>query len=206
MVTSTPERVSATPPLATPAAPPRGRTRKPSAKVLEAQQSLKTRTIAPRSTQNGLPPFPTASVSVSPEREGRSTNLEEIARLITNLKEIITQQSSIITNQNSIIESVRTDLVEIKSEQQSLKSQYAKLQEEIRSLRTQLDNFSASPPLTQSWASVAASGGVAGSGTTLSQTMSAGDPHKEPNGQLVIDISRAGQGVIEKVANMEVAK
>jgi len=150
MVTSTPERVSATPPLATPAAPPRGRTRKPSAKVLEAQQSLKTRTIAPRSTQNGLPPFPIASVSISPEREGRSTNLEEIARLITNLKEIITQQSSVITNQKSIIKSVRTDLVEIKSEQQSLKSQYAKLQEEIHSLQTQLDSFSASPPLTQS--------------------------------------------------------
>lgn len=36
--------------------------------------------------------------------------------------------------------------------------------------------------------------------------MSAGDPHKEPNGQLVIDISRAGQGATEKVANTEVAK
>lgn len=53
---------------------------------------------------------------------------------------------------------------------------------------------------------MAASGGVAGSGTTLSRIISAGDPHKEPNGQLVINISQAGQGVTEKVANTEVAK
>jgi hypothetical protein len=47
-----------TPPVQ-PAAPPKGRTRKPSAKVLEIQQSLRTRTIAPRSTQNE----PTASAT-----------------------------------------------------------------------------------------------------------------------------------------------
>jgi len=120
-----------------PAAPPKGRTRKPSAKVLEAQQSLRTRTIAQRSTQNEPP----ASAAVAPEREGRDASLEEVASLIATLKETITQQISIIANQNSVIDSFRADLVEIKSEQQSLKNQNAELQEEIRSLQAQLNGI-----------------------------------------------------------------
>ena len=131
MAASTPGRVSATPPPAQPAAPSKGRLKKPSAKVIEAQQSLRKRTAttAPRPTQDELLPFPTASVSVSPEREGINTSLEEIAVLIANLKEtiaqqnsVITNQSSIITNQSSIIESVRANLADIKSEQRSLKT------------------------------------------------------------------------------------
>jgi len=90
MAALTPKRVSATPPLDPPAAPLR-RIRKPSAKVQEAQQSLRTRT-APRSaqfeqqtapqtgiqaTQHILPPFPTARVSTSPVREGGGINRDE---------------------------------------------------------------------------------------------------------------------------------
>jgi hypothetical protein len=215
MAASTPGRVSATPPPAQPAAPSKGRLKKPSAKVIEAQHSLRKRTAttAPRPTQDELLPFPTASVSVSPERERINTSLEEVAVLIANLKEtiaqqnsVITNQSSIITNQSSIIESVRADLAEIKSEQRSLKTQNAELQEVIHTLRTQLDTLSASPPSTQSWASVAASGDAAGSGTTLSRATSTRKPNKEPNRQLVIDVSRAGEEVAEKVANTEVAK
>src|SRR4051794_4450918 len=101
MAASTPRRVPITPPPpAQPAAPPKGRTRKASAKVLEAQQSLRTRTSAPRSTQNE----PSASAVVVPEREARDTNLEEAASLIANLKETITQQINIIANQNSVID------------------------------------------------------------------------------------------------------
>ena len=105
MAASTPERVAATPPLDPPAAPPR-RARKPSAKVQEAQQSLRTRaaqrpaqfeqqTTAPQTgiqaTQHILPPFPTARVSTSPEREGRGINRDEFYRLIESLKETIVQ-------------------------------------------------------------------------------------------------------------------
>ena len=103
MATSTPERVSATPPLDPPAAPPR-RTRKPSAKVQEAQQSLRTR-AAQRSaqfeqqttalqtglqaTQHILPPFATARASVSPKCEGGGINHDKFCRLIESLKETI---------------------------------------------------------------------------------------------------------------------
>ena len=184
MAASTPERVSATPPLDPPAAPPR-RTRKPSAKVQEAQQSLRTRAAqrpaqfeqqitAPQTgiqaTQHILPPFPTARVSASPEREGGGIKRDEFCRLIESLKETIAQQSNIITSQNTIIESIRNELVDIKSEQRSLKKQNAELQKAIRSLRAQPNTPSAS---TQSWASVAASGGTAGLEITLPQTTSA---------------------------------
>ncbi|KAI9779001.1 MAG: porphobilinogen deaminase [Geoglossum umbratile] len=167
-------------------APPKGRPRKPSAKVLEVQCSLRTRS---GSIQNE----PSADAIAVPEREGREANLEEVASLITNLKETITQQTSIIANQNSVVDSFRADLAEIKAEQQSLKNQNAKLQEEIRSLRTQLDTFSASPPLTQSWVSVTASGGLTG-------------PNKEPNRQLVINVGRVREEELGKVETTEAAK
>ncbi|KAF2176777.1 hypothetical protein K469DRAFT_812479 [Zopfia rhizophila CBS 207.26] len=66
MAVSTPERIPSTPPPARPAAPPKGRTRKPSAKVLEAQQSLGTRTTALRSAQSS--PGSTASQSTQNDR------------------------------------------------------------------------------------------------------------------------------------------
>ena len=217
MATSTPERISATPPLVPPA--PKGRARKPSAKVLETQQALRTRNstlrstqsdqqttvtqtvprTVPQATQNELPPFPTARESASPEWEGRAGSFGEFSRLIESLKETIAQQSS-------IIESIRTDLTSIKVEQQYLKSQNAELQETIGSLRAQLDTLSVSPPSTQTWASVAASSSPAGSGTTLSRTTSAGNQNKGNNRQLVIDASRVGEGAAEKVADTEVAK
>ena len=50
MATSTPKRISATPPLVPPV--PKGRVRKPSAKVLETQQALKTRNSTLRLAQN----------------------------------------------------------------------------------------------------------------------------------------------------------
>ncbi|KAF2175306.1 hypothetical protein K469DRAFT_684000 [Zopfia rhizophila CBS 207.26] len=141
MATSTPNRIPSTPP---PAAP-RARARKPSAKVLETQQALRTRTTAaqlrqprtratasqphaeaPSSTQqladHELPPFPTERDSISLEREGGRAKLDKVVQLIASLKETIAQQSSIITNQNSIIESIRTDLTAIKAEQQYLKN------------------------------------------------------------------------------------
>lgn len=146
----------------------------PSARVLEAQQSLGTRTTAPRTTrsrsgatilqptqneppstapqgrQNELPPFPTARESVSPERVGGRTGQGEVVQLIASLKETIVQQSS-------IIESMRTDIAAIKEEQQYLKNQNNELQETIGSLRAQLDTISITPPSTQTWASIAAS-------------------------------------------------
>lgn len=125
MAASTPERVSVT----QPAALLKGHLRKPSTKVIEAQQSLRTGTTTTvlRPTQDELPPFPAASVSVSSERERRNTNLEEVTALIANLKETTAQQNNVITNQSSIIKSIRADLTEIKSEQRSLKTQNAEL-------------------------------------------------------------------------------
>ena len=52
----------------------------------------------------------------------------------------------------------------------------------------------------------AASGGAAGSGTTLLRTTSGGKPDKDYNRQLVIDVSRMEEGAAEKVATTEVAK
>lgn len=77
--------------------------------------------------------------------------MAEVVELIVSLKETIAQQSS-------IIESFRSELVTIKEEQRYLKNQNAELQETIGSLRAQLDVISVSPPSTQTWASVAASG------------------------------------------------
>ena len=149
MATSTPGRASATPTLDQPAAP--RRTRKPSAKVLEVQQSLGARTRALRSAQNeastivvhptqhepppsatqstqhGLTPFPTARVSISSEHTGGSTEFEQVVELIRGLKETIAKQSG-------IIESVKTELTAVKEEQGYLKSQNAELQKNFRSL------------------------------------------------------------------------
>src|SRR2546423_1505510 len=102
MVASTRRRVPTTtpPPQAPPATPPRGCQKKPSARVLEAQQSLRARARAPRVPQNEPP----ASTAVAPERDGRDTNLQEIAALITNLQKTIIQQNNAIANQNTIIE------------------------------------------------------------------------------------------------------
>jgi hypothetical protein len=80
------------------------------------------------------------------------------------------------------------------------------LQETIGSLRAQLDTLSIEPPSTQTWASVAASGQPAGSGTTLSQTTSTGTTDKDNLRQLVIDVSRVGEGTAEKVSTTETAK
>src|SRR4051812_40769636 len=115
MSTSTPIRIASTPP---PAAP-KGRTRKPSAKVLETQQALRTQTTAtqlrqartratasqphaeaPSSTQqridNELPPFPTQRESISPVRGVGSAKLDEVIQLIASLKDTIAEQSNII--------------------------------------------------------------------------------------------------------------
>jgi hypothetical protein len=66
-------------------------------------------------------------------------------------------------------------------QQQNLKNQNAELREEIRSIRTQLDAFSASLPSTRSWASIAACRSATESGTSLSLTTSGENPNREPN-------------------------
>ncbi|XTI85293.1 hypothetical protein V2W45_1340266 [Cenococcum geophilum] len=81
----------------------------------------------------------------------KSTNPDEVAWLIANLKETITQQ-------NDVIKNARTDIAEIKSEEQNLKNQNSELREETQSLRTELSAYSASLLPTRSWASVAESG------------------------------------------------
>ncbi|KAI9862357.1 MAG: hypothetical protein M1813_004833 [Trichoglossum hirsutum] len=192
MAASTPGRVSATPPLTQPTAPSKSRPRKPSAKVLEVQRSLRTRS---RSIRNESL---TGDIE-APEREGREASLEEVALLITDLKDIITQQ-------NRVIDSVQADLAEIKAEQQSLKNQNAKLQEEICSLRQQLTTPSASLPLTQSWAAVTARGDFTGLGPTLSQATNSQRPNKESNRQLVIDVGRVREQELGKVETTEAAK
>lgn len=88
--------------------------------------------------------------------EGRGTNLDELAWLTANLKETIRQQTSIIEKQSNTIENVRADLAEIKAEQQNLKKQNAELQEQVCSLQSQISVYTASPPSTRSWASIAA--------------------------------------------------
>ena len=152
--------------------------------------------------------MPTGSASLSSEREleGSNAGLGELAELIASLKETIVQQNSIIANQNKIIEDIRRDRATFQSEQQHLKDQIAELKETIGSLRTRLDTLSIEPPSTQTWASVAASGQPAGSGTSLSRTTSTGTADKENVRQLVIDVSRVGQGTAEKVATTEAAK
>jgi hypothetical protein len=137
MAPSTLDRTSSTPP---PAAP-RGRTKRPTAKVLEAQKTLQSRTTTLRAVQsrasagaaqlpqnkgssntqqpahNELPPFPSERESIQPEDGGRISQVNEVAQLIASLREIIAQQNSIITSQSSTIESIRADLVAIKEEQ-----------------------------------------------------------------------------------------
>ncbi|KAH8727344.1 WD40-repeat-containing domain protein [Phaeosphaeriaceae sp. PMI808] len=158
---STPRRDPSTPP-----APTRGRTRKPSAKVLEAQQSLRTQTTLLQTirTRNGtaesqlsqndeetiavqprhdkLQSGPTRSLSILRKQAGDSSKLERLVELIASLNETIKQQSSVIEN-------IRSDLTTIKAEQQYLKDQNAELQETIGSLRAQLDTLSIEPPSTQ---------------------------------------------------------
>ena len=157
MAISTPGRAPSTPP-AQPEPLQKGRLRKPSAKVLEAQQPPRTRTTTSRGARNEPSPPPFSSAAIGGAGEG--ANLNEVVRLITILNETISQQSSIIN-------SVQADLIEIKSEQRSLKIQNAELQDEIRSLRTQLNTYSASLP---SWASIAASGSINASSASLSRT------------------------------------
>jgi hypothetical protein len=88
--------------------------------------------------------------------EGRGTNLDELAWLTANLKETIRQQTSIIEKQSNTVENVRADLAEIKAEQQNLKKQNAELQEQVCSLQSQISVYTASPPSTRSWVSIAA--------------------------------------------------
>ena len=214
----------------TPPPPPDKRTRRRTTKALEALQQLPaTRSVATvpqrpqngeaertqqrtqqRTTHDGLPPFPVGRASLSSERgrelEGSDTGLGQLAVLIASLKETIEQQSSIIANQNKIIEDIRRDRATFQSEQQHLKDQIAELQETIGSLRTRLDTVSIEPPSTQSWASVAASGPQAGSGTTVSRMTSTGTTDKDNMRQLVIDVSRVGNSTAEKVATTETAK
>src|SRR2546423_2641831 len=160
MATSTPEDIPSTPPpappAAPPAAPPKGRAKKTGAKVLEAQQSLRTRTAGLRSALNKPgtaasqlepnEPALTARVSTPSEHGDGSAKLGDVAELIASLKETIAQQNRIITSQNDIIGSVRADVAAIKTEQQHLKNQNAELQETINSLRAQIDTLSATPP------------------------------------------------------------
>jgi regulator of replication initiation timing len=100
--------------------------------------------------------------------------LETLIQLIANLQETIAQQSSNIEN-------FRAELAEIKAEQRTIKSQNSELQEEVRSLRTQLDSYSASLPTTRSWASIAAGESATQSGTNLSLATSSDKVNKDPN-------------------------
>jgi hypothetical protein len=215
----------------TPPQAPAKRTRKRTAKALEAQPLATTRTARlaqagsgatasqlpqndepantqRRTTQHELPSFPTRRISLTPDgaNGGGYAGIGELAALIASLKETIAQQNSIIANQNKIIEDIRSDRATFQAEQQHLKDQIVELQETIGSLRTQLDTLSIEPPSTQTWASVAASGQPAGSGTTLSRTTSTGTADKDNLRQLVIDVSRVGEGTAEKVSTTETAK
>jgi hypothetical protein len=136
-----------------PSTPPRPkRVPKPSAKVIRNQE---TRAITEALDHDGRS-SPSHGGDVGPStHDGGATDLGTLIQLIADLKETIIRQSSIIENQNSGIEDVRAELGEIKAEQRTLKNQNLELQEEVRSLRTQLDSYSASLPSTRSWASVA---------------------------------------------------
>ncbi|KAL5372873.1 hypothetical protein PMIN06_012896, partial [Paraphaeosphaeria minitans] len=127
----------------TPPPPQDKRTRRRTAKALDALQQLPaTRAAATvpqrpqngeaertqqRLTHDGLPHFPTGRVLLSSERErepeGSDTGLSQLAVLVASLKETIAQQSSIIANQNKIIEDIRRDRATFQSEQQHLKDQ-----------------------------------------------------------------------------------
>jgi hypothetical protein len=158
-----------------------------------------------------LPTYATEQSYVPLENEGQGNVLQQLMELIMGLRETIAQQSNVIANQNSTMESIRSNVESnmegIKAEQQYLKNQNAELQETIGSLRAQLDMLSVSPPSTQrTWASVAGSGEPAGSRTTLSRTTSTGTADKDNLRQLVIDVSRVGEGTAERVLTTETAK
>jgi hypothetical protein len=128
MATRTPERASTTPPLSQPTVTRRGRP-KLSAKVSEAQETLRTHTTALRSSQHAAPSTITTTNATTAHAEPLAgiANLDVIARLIASLKDTITKQSTIIENRNKTIEDIRADLIEIKSEQQTLKNQNSEL-------------------------------------------------------------------------------
>ena len=149
MPPTTPGRRIATSPL-TQQPPAPKRTRKPSAKAIEE-----------RKTQEALE---AQSIEAGGEK------LEKLIQLTTTLQETVARQSR-------VIEDVRAELVEIKAEQQTIQNQNVQLQEEVRSLRTQLDSYSTSPPTTRSWATVAAGG----SDTSLSRATSSDNAKREPN-------------------------
>ncbi|PVH91600.1 hypothetical protein DM02DRAFT_678005 [Periconia macrospinosa] len=217
METSAPDRIPSTPSPA-----PQGCIRKPSTKVIEVQRSLRLRKAitrpvqanvrhtAPQPSQDEgptatqlvqyeLPPYLTG---YGPNPAGRLDGNEmigELKELIVSLRETISQQNSVITRQNALSESVQVSIEAIKAEQQYLKNQNSELQETIGSLRPQLDTLSASPPSTQTWASVAAGINPAASARTLSRTASSGRASQkqgkeqhEQHRQLVINIRRAG--------------
>ncbi|KAF2474992.1 uncharacterized protein BDR25DRAFT_311370 [Lindgomyces ingoldianus] len=200
MAASSPRRVPITPTsTAQPGAPSKGRTSKPSAKVLEARQSLRPRTAtrrsaqteehtidvqatqqtarpttqpaAPQAPQHELSPSSTAARPGLPEREGGDDCSNELGRLIASLTQTIAQQSRIITSQSSIVESVRNDLADIKSEQQRFQNH----------------------------------GGAEGPRTTSSRTTSGGNANQEHR-QLVIDVSRVEEQTAEKVTTTDAAK
>jgi hypothetical protein len=203
MAVSTPGRASATPSSTQLAAPTKGRQRKPSARVIEARQSLRTRATATasRSAPNELSSVLAGDVFDPFDSVDPLDPDDPIDRTIV-------QQNSIIRDQNSIIESIRADLAEIKQEQRILKTQNVELQEEIRSLRTQLETLPTLPLSTETWASVAASEYPAESNTALSRTTNVrtGNKDKDCNRQLVIDVSCVREAIIERVASTEVAK
>jgi regulator of replication initiation timing len=86
----------------------------------------------------------TPGFEVSGGGEGRGTTLDEVARLIVNLKAIITQQSD-------TIESLRDEVKEMKAEQQTLKieleSVKTRMTEELKQVHEQLDTIARSQAL-----------------------------------------------------------
>jgi hypothetical protein len=172
MPTSTPGRRAASPTTAR-QRPPSNRATKASAKRIEQQETeelLNAETITVASDHHE-----------DSTQDGSTARVEAVIQLIVELKETITQQSNIIKDQSNTIKDVRTELQEIKTEQRTLKVQNAELQEEIRSVRAQLDTFSASPPSTRSWASVVAGTNASQTATSLPSSASNDWPRKEPN-------------------------
>jgi hypothetical protein len=107
-------------------------------------------------------------------KEANSTKLDEVVKLIADLKKIIIEQNNIIGN-------LKTDLGQIKAEQDNLKNQNAELQEEIRFLRTQLNASSTSASSPRSWASVAASNGTTATAPSVPSLSKKDNANKEPN-------------------------
>lgn len=112
-------------------------------------------------------------------KEANSTKLDEVVKLIADLKKIIIEQNNIIGN-------LKTDLGQIKAEQGNLKNQNAELQEEIRFLRTQLNASSTSTPsprswAPRSWASVAADSGTTATVPSVPSLSRKDNANKEPN-------------------------